>query len=90
MEQGLNYRACDAKQNKFSMSHRLVRSNVSLKVGYFLLKETLGKKKEEPGKQRESTSTKLAVTVEDLSLYLTQRTVRRVKEPYFLCQNCIS
>ena len=72
MKQGSYYRARDAEQNgaqvdKFSMSHRPARSDLSLKVGRSLYKKRayLGKKNKESGGERESTSTKLAMIFED-------------------------
>ena len=72
MKQSSHCRECDSEQNgaqvdEFLMSGWLVRSNVCLKVRYFLKQKLgyLGMKKEEPGKQREPTSTKLVVIFED-------------------------
>ena len=65
-------RARDSDQNgaqvdKLSMSGWLVRNDASFKVRHFLQQKRgyLRMKKKEPGEQRESTSTKLAVIFED-------------------------
>ena len=69
---GSKCRARDTEQNggqldKFLTNGQPVRSDTSVKVGFFITEKRviLGKKTEESGEQRESTSTKLAVIFED-------------------------
>ena len=72
VKRGSNCRARDTEQNggqldKFLTSGRPVRSDRRRKGTFFKTEKRLilGKKTEESGEQRESTSTKLAVIFED-------------------------